>query len=133
MAAQVEMLPSGKSIASMRIETKSEAGSLVVLLIDNHLGADVAAEFKRQVMGQLSAGVRVVLLEISQVTFVDSTGLGALVAIRKRLGEGGVLAICGSQSLILELFQLTRLDKIVQFSPDTETALHHLVAEAARR
>ncbi len=117
----------------MRIETRSEAGSLVVLLRDDHLGADVAAEFKRQVMGQLLAGVRVVLLEISQVTFIDSTGLGALVAIRKRLGDGGVLAICGSQPLMLELFQLTRLDRIFQFFPDIESVLHQSVAEPARR
>ena len=117
----------------MRIEARSEASSLVVLLRDDHLGADVAAEFKRQVMGQLSAGVRVVLLEISQVTFIDSTGLGALVAIRKRLGDGGVLGICGSQPLMLELFQLTRLDKIFQFFPDIDSALRHIVAEPARR
>jgi anti-sigma B factor antagonist len=117
----------------MRIETKSEAGSLVLLLRDDHLGADVAAEFKRQVMGQLLAGVRVVLMDISQVTFIDSTGLGALVAIRKRLGDGGVLAICGAQPLMLELFQLTRLDKIFQFFPDIEIARQHLLAEPVSR
>jgi len=117
----------------MRIETKSEAGSLVVLLRDDHLGADVAAEFKRQVMGQLSAGVCVVLMDISQVSFIDSTGLGALVALRKRLGDSGVLAICGAQPLMLELFQLTRLNKIFQFFPDIEIARQHLLLETAPR
>ncbi|HEY1470016.1 MAG TPA: STAS domain-containing protein [Candidatus Acidoferrum sp.] len=117
----------------MRIKTKSEGGAIVVAIRDSHLGADTVVEFKRQMTDQLPADAHTVLLEMREVPFVDSTGLGALVAIRRRLGETGVLAICGSQPSVLELFQLARLDKIFQFYPDTEAALSRLVAETVHR
>ncbi len=119
-------------MTSMRIETKSQGGTLVVAIRDSHLGADTVAEFKRQILQKLSPETHSVLMEMSEVPFVDSTGLGALVAIRRRLGEDGVLAICGSQPSVLELFPLARLDKIFQFYPDLDAAMLRLVAEMAR-
>ncbi len=81
---------------------------------------------------KLSPETHSVLMEMSEVPFVESTGLGALVAIRRRLGEEGVLAICASQPSVLELCQLARLDKIFQFYPDMDAALLRLVREMAR-
>ncbi len=117
----------------MRIETKTEGGALVVWLRDSRLGADVASEFKKEVTGHLAPGVRIVLLEMSQVNFVDSTGLGALVAIRKQLGNGGMLGVCGAQQILMEFFELTRLDKIFQFFPSVESGVAELPVEGARQ
>jgi len=116
----------------MRMETKCEGGALVVVIRDSHLGADTVVEFKRQMMEKLSPESHGVVLEMSEVPFVDSTGLGALVAIRRRLGEAGVLAICGAQPSVMELFELARLDKIFQFYPDVDSALARLVGESVR-
>jgi len=117
----------------MKIEAKLEGGALVVAIRNSHLGADTVAEFKRQMLEKLSPETHIVVLEMNEVPFVDSTGLGALVAIRRRLGETGVLAICNSQPSVLELFELARLDKIFQFYPDTQEALSRLVVETVGR
>jgi hypothetical protein len=61
------------------------------------------------------------------------TSGGIMGVDRRRLGKDGVLAICGSQPSVLELFQRARLDKIFQFYPDIATALLHLVAETVQR
>lgn len=71
----------------------------------------------------LRAGVAVVLgrqgtiIDIRQVPFVDSAGLGALVGGIRRLREaGGSVALCCDRSSVLRLLRMTGLDRIVEIT-----------------
>lgn len=53
------------------------------------------------------------LIDLSEVDYIDSTGLGALVAINKKvLRRGGSLKITGTHGLVREVFKLTCLNKV---------------------
>lgn len=64
------------------------------------------------------------LLDLNAVTFVDSTGLGVLVGVAKRMrqAESEFKIVC-TQSHLLELFELTQLDEVFAISPTYESAL----------
>lgn len=72
----------------MRIETK-RFGKALVVRCAGELDLASAPEFRRVVDGQLSEweGLREVVLNLSQVTFVDSSGLGAILGRYKRIQQ----------------------------------------------
>lgn len=64
-----------------------------------------------------------IALDISEVEFIDSSGLSVAVWALKRLGEDGELVISGAQGAVMSIFRLTRLDKVFRIFPDTEKAI----------
>ena len=70
------------------------------------------------------AGHRKVLLDMSDVGFLTSTALGKLVVLHKKLRSvDGELKICGLQSPIESIFQITRLDRLFEIHRDESAAL----------
>ena len=55
---------------------------------------------------------RNVVVDMSQVSFMDSTGIGALVSARRRLAEGAQLRLVTTQPNVVKLFALTGLTKV---------------------
>jgi anti-sigma B factor antagonist len=80
----------------------------------DHLRLDAAAapQFKQEVEAFASTQPRRVLLDLSGVEFVDSTGLGVLVSLLKKMGPDGRIAVFGAGSSVQRLFQVTRLDSL---------------------
>ncbi len=64
------------------------------------------------------------LLDFSNVKFLTSAVLGLLIRILKKVNEaGGTLRLCGINSKILEIFGITRLDKVFDIYATREKAL----------
>ena len=69
-----------------------------------------AAELANQLTQLFDAGRRIVMVDLTAVTFLDSTGLGTLVAARNRAEEaGGQLPVIGSGDRVMKLFRITGL------------------------
>lgn len=64
-----------------------------------------------------------VLLDMSEVEFLDSSGLGAVVAARKMLGADRTLALAGLQPAVDKVMRLTHMDRVFPIYPDTEAFL----------
>lgn len=63
-----------------------------------------------------------VVLDLEQVEFIDSSGLGAIVAVMKQLGDSAVLELAALSPTVEKVFRLTRMDTVF--------AIHGSVAEA---
>jgi anti-sigma B factor antagonist len=85
------------------------------------LDAAVAERFVEFAWAEIGES-RKVILDLSQVSFVDSTALGALVALHKRLGGGESLSLASVRPEIATLFRLTRLDTVFRICPTVEAA-----------
>jgi anti-sigma B factor antagonist len=70
-----------------------------------------------------AAQVGTVLLDMSEVEFLDSSGLGAVVAARKMLGSDRTLALAGLQPAVDKVMRLTHMDRVFPIYPDTEAFL----------
>jgi anti-sigma B factor antagonist len=74
-----------------------------------------SAAIRRQLLAALPAGVKSVVIDLSQTDFMDCAGLGALVSLRKaaRNRRNGVeLKLLNPPPPIQQIFRLTKMDRI---------------------
>lgn len=87
-------------------------GILRIFVQYPRLDAAAAPAFRQELAGNFDNKPDRVLLDLSDVEFVDSTGLGVLVSILKQMGPGGRIAVLGANAAVRRLFQITRLDSL---------------------
>ena len=69
----------------------------------------------------INQGNRRIVLDLSEVDFIDSSGLGAIVSSLKTLGNDGDLVICGIRETVMGLFKITRMNRVFQiFATESE-------------
>jgi anti-anti-sigma factor len=72
-------------------------------------------------------GNRHLLLDLSDLAFIDSTGLGALFRLQRKLqGQGRRLVLCASQPAVRQLLDITRLTALFELAANREQALRRL-------
>lgn len=82
-----------------------------------------ATDFRRQII-EGAETAPIVLVDFSQVSFMDSSGLGALVLARKEVQKAGSqLYLCSLNHQIQMLFELTSMDQLFNIFSDQETFL----------
>jgi anti-sigma B factor antagonist len=107
----------------MQMRSEERNGVVLVLLEEERLDARIADQFK-QAMGELiAAGGNRMVLDLSAVNFVDSSGLGAIVAALKTLDGNGQLVIAGLRDSTLAMFRLTRMDRVFSIYDDIDEAV----------
>ena len=108
----------------MRFEERRIDNILVAKVLEGRISADVAAPFKQALVDYVNNGNRRLVLDLSEVTFIDSSGLGALIGSLKAIGEDGELALCGARDTVANMFKLTRMNKVFRMfsTPDDAVA-----------
>ena len=95
----------------MKLSAEALDGALVVHVGENRLDAAVAIRFKDQMREVTAQPSRCVILDLSQVGFLDSSGLGAIVAVMKALAPRK-LELAGLTPSVKKVFHLTRMDSV---------------------
>jgi anti-sigma B factor antagonist len=104
--------------------TFDERGAVGVLRVDEaRIDASVAIQFKDRFRDLTEQGEGVVVLDLRSVEFLDSSGLGAVVAARKLLGPDRVLALAGLTPPVERVMTLTRMSSVFPIHRDVATAL----------
>jgi anti-anti-sigma factor len=71
----------------------------------------------------VEAGTRIVIIDLSGVTALDSTGIGYLIAGYNRVAAaGGEMRMAGATGHILQNFRVNQLDRVFAFYPSVEEA-----------
>lgn len=97
---------------------------VLVVEVDGQLVVGNRHEFKQGILDQLEQGARTVVVDFSRSPYIDSSGLGALVSLGKRLREaGGDLRLTGLNDDLRTLFELTRLDALFPLFASRDAAL----------
>ncbi|KAI9133609.1 STAS domain-containing protein [Acaryochloris sp. CCMEE 5410] len=77
------------------------------------------SELRTEVNDALADGVKTILIDLKDVTFMNSSAIGALVATLKSVrGEGGTLALCSLSDQVHLIFELTKMDRIFDIYGD---------------
>jgi anti-sigma B factor antagonist len=111
----------------MTIETHQQDGVTVVVVKRQRVDAGVAAAFKDELTNAVKGGSDRVVVDMSGVTFVDSSGLGAMIAVLKA-SPGHRLCVAGLTPAVSTLFRLTRMDKVFKVQPTQTDAVRELKA-----
>jgi anti-sigma B factor antagonist len=107
----------------MVLEDQVEGDYLVVSLRDKRLDAAIAVSFREAMLERIEQGQKKIVLDLSNVGFLDSSGLGAVVAVLKHLGQQGCLYLCGVTPAVMAVLRLTRMDRVFKMFPTLEAAL----------
>jgi anti-sigma B factor antagonist len=99
---------------------------LVVKVQVKRLDARSVPEFKAKLTQLIQAGHDQLALDIAQVEFIDSSGLGAIIAGLKLLGGNGEIVLCGISPKLISLFKMTRVDKLFRMFATPEEAIEGL-------
>ncbi len=102
--------------------TETNAAQIVTVNTDR-IDAAMAIKFKEDMREQTGTGADRVILDLSHVDFIDSSGLGAIVAAMKQLGESRRLDLAGLTPTVDKVFRLTRMDTVFQLYPSLDDAL----------
>lgn len=101
-----------------------------VIKVCGILGHTQAKEFKQDVLDSVAAGKSEILVDFEQATFMDSSGLGALVSSLKAVNAAqGTLAICAMKK---EIRMLLELADVIQFFPIFADQAEFVQAKAVR-
>ena len=92
----------------------------------------VAIRFKENFRGLMDDGIGHYVLDLSEVGFLDSSGLGAVVAVFKLVGPEKRFDLAGLQPAVARVFQLTRMDSVFAIFDDAEAATAASAPRAAR-
>jgi anti-sigma B factor antagonist len=96
----------------MQLLAEQRDGLLIVRAVDSRIDAAVAIQFKELMRDLVKAAPPRVMLDLSGVTFLDSSGLGAVVAVMKLLAPDSRLELSGLTPAVEKVFRLTRMDTI---------------------
>lgn len=112
----------------MDIDSKTEDRLRIVSIKALRIDAAVAIEFKDAMRENTDDGPDLIVLDLSCVEFIDSSGLGAIVASLKHLGGRRQLALAGLTPTVARVFELTRMDTVFKIFPTLDGALTELKA-----
>lgn len=91
---------------------KERQGEVLVLALHGNLDAMTAAELKTEVVAIAEAKQLAVVVDAAPLTLIDSTGVGVLISLFKRIrAQGGQVYFAGLTAQPREIFRLLRLDK----------------------
>ena len=108
----------------MGFTVRNDGKGVVVIDVDGQLIVGNRQELKQKVLDALESGQRKCLIDFARTGYIDSSGLGVLVSLSKKIREqGGELRLANLNDDLQTLFELTKLDTLFQISDTRERAL----------
>lgn len=107
----------------MQLQTWTQSTVTTVTVLDARIDAATAIQFKERMREITAGGEGRVVLDLTQVQFLDSSGLGAIVAVKKLLGPERMLDLCGLTPTVEKVFRLTRMDTVFTIHPTLDAAI----------
>ena len=108
----------------MAFNAQKHPGGVVVVEVDGQLIVGNRQELKQKVLDALEEGSKKFLIDFSKTGYIDSSGLGVLVSLSKKIrDEGGDLRLAGLNDDLKTLFELTKLDTLFAITDSAAEAL----------
>ena len=108
----------------MAFTTSKHPSGVLIVEVEGQLILGNRQELKATIQQALDNGERKLLVDFAKTGYIDSSGLGALVSISKKVREqGGELRLSGLNEDLRSLFELTKLDTLFAIADSSAQAL----------
>ncbi len=97
----------------MELQSEHHGEILVIRAMGDRIDAAGAIQFKERMREIIQEPSARVVLDMSMVGFLDSSGLGAVMAVMKALGPVRRLELFGLTLAVEKVFRLTRMDSVL--------------------
>lgn len=103
----------------------TEQGDIVIISVEEErMDAHNSGDLKEQMLQLFDEGKCSLVIDLSAVRFIDSSGLGALVSgFKNASAREGSLKLCCLQPQVRSMFELTRLHRVFEIFTNQEEAL----------
>lgn len=114
-----------------RIRERDVDERTTIVAVEGEIHVSTAPEFSGVLNAAIDGGRTALVLDLTGVMFIDSTGLSVLLtALRRVTHAGGRMALVCSNPTVLRLFEITRLDTTFDIHAEVETAVALVQATA---
>lgn len=97
--------------------------TILILTVDR-LDAENAERFKKSAQAVIQTA-RKVMIDFSNLAFIDSSGCGAMISCLKQINTvGGELKFYGVKEPVITVFKLARINRIIDILDSREQAIH---------
>jgi anti-sigma B factor antagonist len=107
----------------MRFVEQKIGSNVILAVLEPRLVADKAQPFKDAVGQYCTNGPISLVLDLAKVEFIDSTGLGAILSVLKRMPKGSELMVCRLNEAVTNMFMLTRMDRVFTICKTVDEAV----------
>lgn len=105
-------------------QIEEDGTTIIVLTLSGHLDLTTAWEFSAKLQNCIANITPHIVINLSQVDFIDSSGLTALVAgMRETAKSGGSFRICNIDPEVKRIFELTMMNYVLAIFATEEEAL----------
>jgi len=110
----------------MQLERHDYGEAILITVNESRIDAAVAIQFKDRLRALAGDAPARVVLDVAKVEFLDSSGLGAVVAAMKQLGTHRKLELAGLTPTVEKVFRLTRMDTVFTIHANAGAAVDGL-------
>lgn len=105
--------------------TEQDVNEVTVMHIkDARLDSRISQLYKQEFLKMKDAGITEVVVDLTDVDFIDSSGLGSLLLGRRVFNaESGDLRIIGAHEKVARMFEIAKLDRVFEFYEDLDAAV----------
>lgn len=108
----------------MNLKTERSGGSMIVFVREERLDAHNSGELKTEMNRLFEEGSSNLVIDLKEVRFIDSSGLGVLVSGYKNASlRQGSIKLSGLQTQVKSMFELTRLHRVFDIFATADDAL----------
>lgn len=107
----------------MNVNLEKINGYSVLFIKEERIDAHNSGELKEYILHMIEQGEVKVIVQLEQVRFIDSSGLGALLSgYKNAAAKSGKLALACCKQQVLSMFELTRLNRVFEIYADLNEA-----------
>ncbi len=118
----------------MKYKVDKQEHYTVLTLEEPTLDSLIAPQLKSELIFLLNEGTRNLILDLSHVTFVDSSGLSAILTGNRLWKEMGAFVIAGQlHPSVSKLIEISRLDAVLMLIPTVSEAEDYVMMEEVER
>ena len=111
----------------MNLKTEKSGGSVILFVKEERLDAHNSGELKTEINRLFEANIINLVVDLKEVRFIDSSGLGVLVSGFKHAStRQGSIKLSGLQTQVKSMFELTRLHRVFDIFATADDALEGL-------
>jgi anti-sigma B factor antagonist len=125
LPARRRTVPGGTAVHELRIEEDRPRSGAVVLAIHGDADLHSAGELEHRLLDVIrDGGAEVLVLDLSETTFLDSMAIGVLLrAMKRQRASGGRFRVVAPGSEIRRIFEMTLLDRVFELDLSRDAAL----------
>jgi anti-sigma B factor antagonist len=99
-------------------------GEAVVVDLQGRMAMGEVEEFRTKWAEAMATGSKNLIINLSKVTMMDSSGIGTMIRCHSAMSAaGGTIKVVGANTTVRQAFKITRLDKVFAFYDDEKSAL----------